>query len=69
MSYREPDAITDWDQGSMKLEQLLDLVKYMMMHKDVIGMDIGGEYPVSLAGISGTACWLRKSTKGRTAGS
>jgi len=46
---REPDAITDWDQGSMKLGQLLDLVKLIMTHKDVRGMDIGGEYPFSLA--------------------
>ncbi|NLY30265.1 MAG: hypothetical protein GX047_06500 [Firmicutes bacterium] len=46
---RKPDAITDWDQGSMKLEQLLDLVKNIMMHKDVRGLDIGGEYPLSLA--------------------
>jgi len=45
---REPDAVTDWDQGSMKLEQLLELIEYIMLYKDVRGVDIGGEYPVSL---------------------
>lgn len=44
---RPSDALTDWDQGDMKLEELLHLVWYIALHKYVCGFDIGGEYPVS----------------------
>lgn len=46
---RQPDAITDWDQGSMKLEQLLALIWHIALYKDICGLDIGGEYPLSFA--------------------
>lgn len=61
---QEPDAVTNWDQGSMKLEQLLDLLKYIMAHKEVLGLDIGGEYPVSLAGDFGRALLAARVNEG-----
>lgn len=45
----EHDAITNWDQGSMRLEQLLELIGHITMHKNVCGLDICGEYPLSFA--------------------
>ncbi|HQD39940.1 MAG TPA: arginase family protein [Bacillota bacterium] len=41
----ESDAITDWDQGTMRLWQLLELLQHIASKKRVCGMDICGEYP------------------------
>ncbi|MGX1983715.1 arginase family enzyme [Thermolongibacillus altinsuensis] len=40
---RQEDAITNWDQGSMKLSVLLDYLQEILHRKDVIGVDICGE--------------------------
>ena len=45
----ESDAVTDWEQGTMKLEELLDLLHCIASRKRICGMDICGEYPLSLA--------------------
>lgn len=39
------EAVTNWDQGSMKLGQLLNLVEYISITKKICGVDICGEYP------------------------
>ena len=40
-------AVTNWDQGNMKLMQLLNLVKYIGKNKRIRGVDVCGEYPYS----------------------
>jgi arginase family enzyme len=44
----EDDAITNWDQGDMRLEELLDLLSFIARHKDICGLDLCGEYPLSV---------------------
>lgn len=38
------EAITDWDQGSMTLDELERLLKIVFNNEKVIGLDICGEY-------------------------
>ena len=38
------DAVTNWDQGTVSLDELGVLLRYILDHEDVIGMDICGEY-------------------------
>lgn len=40
---REEDAVTDWSQGTMTLEELLEMVRKLMENYQVIGIDICGE--------------------------
>ena len=37
-------AITDWDQGTVTLADLLRLLDIIFKNETVIGMDISGEY-------------------------
>jgi arginase family enzyme len=39
------DAVTNWDQGTMKLSFLLECLDYILSHKKVVGVDVCGEYP------------------------
>ena len=41
------DAITTWDQGTMRLRQLMRIVKEIIKSKTISGVDICGEYPVN----------------------
>lgn len=41
------EAITDWDQGTMKLAVLTRLIRAIADHRRVCGADICGEYPIS----------------------
>lgn len=41
------DAATDWDQGSMRLDQLLRLLEAIASAKRLAGVDICGEFPAS----------------------
>jgi arginase family enzyme len=40
-------AVTNWDQGSMKLPDLLHILTPIIQSKKVYGVDICGELPVS----------------------
>lgn len=42
-------AVTNWDQGKMKLPELLAALKKLIRQKNILGMDICGELPVSPA--------------------
>ncbi|WP_044895027.1 arginase family protein [Bacillus alveayuensis] len=39
------DALTNWEQGTMRLETLLRYIKHLLYSKEVIGLDVCGEYP------------------------
>ncbi|WP_027410745.1 arginase family protein [Anoxybacteroides tepidamans] len=39
------DAVTNWDQGTMKLSFLLRCLQELLIYKNVIGVDVCGEYP------------------------
>jgi len=41
------EAITDWDQGAMKLTVVVGWIRYIIHHRRLCGADICGEYPVS----------------------
>lgn len=43
------DAMTNWDHGNMRLVELLAALDQLIRHKNVLGMDICGEFPVSPA--------------------
>lgn len=40
------EAYTNWDQGSLKLEELIDFLKVIKKAKSIVGVDICGEWPV-----------------------
>ncbi len=40
----ESEAVTNWDQGNMKLIQLLNLIKSIAINKRICGIDVCGEY-------------------------
>lgn len=54
----ETEVLVNWDQGSMKLKQLIDLICYIAKYKKIYGIDICGEYP-----IIPSESFLRKSRK------
>ncbi|ANB59254.1 arginase family protein [Anoxybacteroides amylolyticum] len=39
------DAVTNWEQGTMSLLFLLRCLQMLLMHKQVVGVDVCGEYP------------------------
>lgn len=41
------EAVTNWDQGNMKLSQLFKLIKCIFINKNICGMDVCGEYDYS----------------------
>lgn len=41
------EALAVWDQGSMKLNQLIEMMQILIVEKSVCGIDICGEYPVT----------------------
>lgn len=40
----ESEAVTNWDQGNMKLKELINLIKYISIGKQICGIDVCGEY-------------------------
>lgn len=47
---QESEAVTNWDQGTMKLKELINIISYISVNKRICGTDICGEYsynPVS----------------------
>ena len=46
------DALTNWDQGSLPLDDLLLMLKMIKDNLDIVGMDITGDYsPIGIDGI------------------
>ncbi|MDD6794558.1 MAG: arginase family protein [Clostridiaceae bacterium] len=41
-------AITDWDQGSLSLEKMKEIITFILKKKEVIGVDICGECPKNI---------------------
>ena len=41
---RNQYALTNWEEGMLSLEELLWMLKLIMDHVDIIGMDIVGDY-------------------------
>lgn len=41
------DALTDWDHGTIRLPQVLRMIRAIIQTKTVAGVDICGEYPIS----------------------
>jgi len=37
-------ALTNWEEGSLELEELLTILKVIKEHADIVGLDITGEY-------------------------
>jgi arginase family enzyme len=44
----EEEAQTAWSHGSMKLYQITELLEELYKHKEIVGLDVCGEYPFSL---------------------
>jgi len=40
-------AVTNWDQGSMTLSQLLDVIRELMRTRQLAGVDVCGELPLT----------------------
>lgn len=38
-------AVTNWDQGEMTMYMLEHLIRYLIQHFDILGVDICGEFP------------------------
>lgn len=43
----EADFVTEWDQGNMRLKQLIIALHSLVMNKNVLGIDVCGELRVS----------------------
>ncbi|WP_445613528.1 arginase family protein [Geobacillus sp. YF-1] len=41
------DAVTNWDHGTMPLSMLLACLRWLLLQKNVLGVDVCGEYPRS----------------------
>jgi len=41
------EVLTDWEQGTMKLQVLIGLLSSIAKYREICGIDICGEYPVS----------------------
>ena len=41
------EVVTDWEQGTMKLQVLIGLLRGIAKYREICGIDICGEYPVS----------------------
>ncbi|MGZ0084454.1 arginase family protein [Caldibacillus thermoamylovorans] len=41
------DAVTNWDHGTMPLSVLLACLRRLLLQKNVLGVDVCGEYPCS----------------------
>lgn len=52
----EDEAITNWDQGDMTLDRLLFIIRQISRHKRLLGLDVCGEYPATIAD-----CYSRKN--------
>lgn len=50
------DAITNWDQGNMPLSTLLSYVQTLLENKNLMGMDVCGEYPKSAISLFDPLC-------------
>jgi len=48
---RADDALTNWEEGRLKLEELLAMLRLIKEHRDIIALDITGDYsPVVVSG-------------------
>ena len=46
------DALTNWDQGTLSLDDLLAMLKLIKENLDIVGMDITGDYsPIRVDGV------------------
>ncbi|MBC5638114.1 arginase family protein [Ornithinibacillus sp. BX22] len=43
----QEEALTAWDHGTLRLKQMMGMVKALYRTKSIIGVDICGEYPVN----------------------
>lgn len=43
------DAVTGWDHGTLRLKELLNMLKFFIEKKQLIGLDICGEFPMRSA--------------------
>ncbi|HLR35579.1 MAG TPA: arginase family protein [Tissierellales bacterium] len=54
------DVLVNWDQGSMRLRQLMDIVQHINKYKNIYGVDVCGEYTFNPA-----EAFLLKSLKAK----
>ncbi|MFD1176405.1 arginase family protein [Paenibacillus puldeungensis] len=47
----EADFVTEWDQGNMRLKQLIMALHSLVMNKNVLGIDVCGELRVSTSDV------------------
>ncbi|GAB7386986.1 arginase family protein [Bacillaceae bacterium] len=52
----ESEAVTNWDQGSMKLDALVRVLHRLILAKNVLGIDICGEWPASPVDFFSPSC-------------
>src|SRR5699024_3588906 len=43
------DALTSWDHGTLRLKQMMKMIKALFQHENINGIDVCGEYPVNPA--------------------
>ena len=55
------DARTNWDQGQMKLDQLLAWLRILIKHHTVLGVDIAGDYSRATFGGAAIDRFLKRS--------
>ena len=41
------DAVTSWDHGTLQLKQMILMMKSLFHNKEIIGVDVCGEYPIN----------------------
>ena len=55
------DARTNWDQGQMKLEQLLAWLRILIRHHTIVGVDVTGDYSRAKLGGPAIDQFLKRS--------
>lgn len=45
----QSEALTNWDQGNMRLSQIFSLMEQIAINKRICGVDVCGEYPYNAA--------------------
>src|SRR5699024_1162215 len=40
-------SLTSWDHGTLRLKQMMKMIKALFQHENINGIDVCGEYPVN----------------------
>lgn len=45
---KKQESLTNWEEGRMRLDMVLDIIKAIAKNKNIVGMDVTGEYSLPI---------------------